>query len=65
MKGAQRNHARAQTVTENIKIFFFSIQTRSAVHVVKIDSPVDVAIFMAIEGIISKATTWVSWTEKS
>lgn len=62
MKGAQRNQARAHTVAENMRIFFFSMATKSAVHVVSTERLVDVAILMAIVGIISRVTTWASFT---
>lgn len=65
IKGAQRNHARAQTVDENIRIFFRSAATSSAVHTVNTHIPIDVAVLIANVGAISNATTCVSFTVKN
>lgn len=62
MNGAQRNQARAQTVVENMRIFLFSIATNSAVQVDSTHMLVEVAVLMAIVGIISRLTTWASFT---
>lgn len=62
INGHQRNHARAQTVDENIKIFLRSADTKSAVHTVNTHIPIDVVTFMASVGAISNATQWGSVT---
>lgn len=56
MNGHQRNQARAQTVDENISIFFRSADTKSAVQTVNTHIPTDVAAFIAKAGAISNAT---------
>lgn len=51
------NHARDQITAENMSTFFRSDDTKSAVHAINKQRPVDVANFIAIDGIISNATT--------
>lgn len=60
--GAHKNHARAQTPTDSINIFFFSADTKSAVQIVNKQRLLDVPNLMAIVGNISRATTCDSFT---
>lgn len=62
MNGAHKNQARAQTVEENIRIFFCSAETNSTVQAVSTHIPIDVATLIANVGAISKATTCDSFT---
>lgn len=62
MNGAHRNHARDQMTAENMRIFFFSDDTKSAVQAISRHRPVEVATLIAIDGIISNATTCDSCT---
>lgn len=64
MNGAHKNQARAQTVEENIRIFLRSAHTNSTVHTVRTHIPIEVAVFIANVGAISKATTCDSFTTK-
>lgn len=64
INGAQRNQARAHTVEEKTRIFFRSAHTNSTVHTVRTHIPIEVAVFIANVGAISKATTCVSCTKQ-
>lgn len=64
INGAHMNQPRAQMAHENIRIFFLSGNTRSALDVVRTAIPVEVVILMKMHGIIVRATMCVSLTEK-
>lgn len=62
MNGAQRNQARAQTLTENDRMRVCAGGTKSTVHAVRTAIAADVEILMRMHGIIVSATMWVALT---
>lgn len=56
VNGAQSNHIRAYTIVEKPQIFFFSPQTNSVVHVVRMAKVHEIAAFDIIDDNMSRAT---------
>lgn len=57
--GAHKNQVRAHMADDNINIFRFSGDTRSAEHVVNVAMAAEVVILMTMHGIMVSATMWV------
>lgn len=53
--GAHKIHDRPQIPADNIRIFFFSSGTKSAVQAVNTDIPDEIVIFKAMHAIIANA----------